>query len=176
MQRGAIISDCGTYRYSLQRQWDPTTPRALWVMLNPSTADALEDDATVRRCIGFSKRWKCGGLTIINLFAFRATNPAELKVAKDPVGPENDHYIRAAVRAYHAGVYQRVVVAWGTHGWYQGRGAIVTDRLRRLNVPTQCLGVTKNDQPKHPLRLPYATVCKPWGKPKPFPITADTGS
>lgn len=91
MIRSASLSGCGTFRYDLGRVWDPGNPRrVLWVMLNPSTADADVDDPAIRRCVAFSKREGAGGLTVTNLFAFRASNPAALVDASDPVGPEND--------------------------------------------------------------------------------------
>src|SRR5687768_14824465 len=81
VERDARFSDCGTYRYNLTRLWDARLIRVCWVMLNPSTADQHEDDATIRRCIGFSRSWGAGALTVVNLFAFRATQPRDLWAA-----------------------------------------------------------------------------------------------
>ncbi len=95
---GAIIIGC--YRYTLWRIWDEHKPRVLFVLLNPSTANAIQDDATLRRCIHFARSWSYGSLEIVNLFALRATNPIHLRQAADPIGPCNDLYIReAAARA-----------------------------------------------------------------------------
>src|SRR5262249_14212908 len=97
VRRAAVISDCGRYRYSLTRRWgDAAEPRALFVMLNPSTADAEQDDPTIRRCIGFAKAWGMGSLEVVNLYALRATDPAALLSAPDPIGPKNDTMITSA--------------------------------------------------------------------------------
>ncbi|MFD3920195.1 DUF1643 domain-containing protein [Streptomyces sp. NPDC058595] len=95
MIRTALISDCGRYRYRLTRTWGPG-PAAVMVMLNPSTADGTQDDPTVRRCVTFADAWGCGGLIVVNLYAWRATKRAELKLAPDPVGPDNDAHLRTA--------------------------------------------------------------------------------
>ena len=140
--RTATISDCGQYRYDLGRRWAPG-PRLLWVMLNPSTADAMEDDPTIRRCIGFSKRDGYGSLIVVNLYAYRATNPKALLTADDPEGPDNWWHIQRAVRSSDAVVY-----AWGAttmpsdrHLWHGG--ALIPSPL--------CLGHTKAGHPRHPL-------------------------
>src|SRR4051812_49823510 len=89
LEDNAVISACGAYRYVLTRQVGGGVRRATFIMLNPSTADASNDDPTIRRCIGFAQRWGCGQLAVLNLFAYRATDPADLKRASEPVGPEN---------------------------------------------------------------------------------------
>src|SRR3954454_15761859 len=89
LEQNAVISACGRYRYLLSRQVGPGLRTATFIMLNPSTADATNDDPTIRRCIGFARQWGCGRLAVLNLFAVRATDPAEMKRADDPVGPEN---------------------------------------------------------------------------------------
>ena len=89
MKKGATISECGLYRYSLTRVWDDVLPMCIFVMLNPSTADADIDDPTIRRCINFAKREGCGSLMVVNLFAYRATSPADMKAAVDPIGSGN---------------------------------------------------------------------------------------
>lgn len=146
----AVLSDCKTYRYSLVREWD-TGPRALWIMLNPSTADALTDDPTIRRCIGFSKSLGMGSLEVVNLFAFRATDPDDMAAAKargvDIVGPGNDATINeASKRAAH------VIAAWGADKLAPMRSVL----MRTLVKPHQllALGKTKSGAPKHPLYLP----------------------
>lgn len=140
---GAIISDCGLYRYRLWRRWDDG-PTCVFVMLNPSTADSEKDDPTIRRCIGFAKREGCGRLEVVNLFAFRATSPAAMKAAADPVGPDNDFRIREATN--HPSPL--VIAAWGAHGSFRRRAADVGERF---GADWMCLGFTAGGQPKHPL-------------------------
>src|SRR4029079_19593153 len=119
-KKDAVMSPCGRYRYRLTRVWDESRPAVCWVMLNPSTADAVKDDPTIRRGSSFSWSWGAGGLVVVNLFAFRATNPADLLDAPDPVGPENDAHVRDAAKG--AGL---VMAAWGVHGSGLGRNAAV---------------------------------------------------
>jgi hypothetical protein len=138
----ACFSDCGNYRYSLTREWDNSLPTACFCMLNPSTADQHADDPTIRRCISFAKTWGCGALEVVNLFAYRSTDPTGLRAIADPVGEENDRYIMQAAK--RASV---VVAAWGVHGAYKGRDVDVLPLLGDV----QCLGVTKEGFPKHPL-------------------------
>ena len=116
-------------------------------MLNPSTADESSDDPTIRRCIGFARAWAYGGLEVVNLFALRATDPRELRVAADPIGGLNDAYLLdAAARA------TAMVIAWGAHGVFRSRGAaaltLLSPRARLL-----ALGWTNSGEPRHPLYL-----------------------
>lgn len=150
MHRGAEISRCGMYRYQLWREWDADLPYMVFIMLNPSTADAVEDDPTIRRCIGFAQREGCGGIEVVNLFAFRATSPADMKACDDPIGPENDDWIlQSATHAENA----HVVGAWGAHGTFKGRDVAVRKLLVDNDVKLKHLGLTKQNQPKHPLYL-----------------------
>ena len=144
--RSAVLSDCGLYRYRLSRVWDAELPAAAFVMLNPSVADATQDDRTIRRCVGFARAWGCGGIDVVNLFAFRATKPAALKRVGFPVGPLNDDHIRLAAR--HAAL---VVAAWGANKVPVGRVAEVLAMLRASGKETHCLSVTKDGHPQHPL-------------------------
>ncbi|WP_269586335.1 DUF1643 domain-containing protein [Roseibium sp. Sym1] len=115
-------------------------------MLNPSTADSTQDDRTIRRCISFSLREGCAGLAVWNLFAFRATDPAAMKAADDPVGPANDTYLRQGL-ALASGP---IIAGWGVHGSFMNRGQVVLDMFGdRL----KCLGRTKDGHPRHPLYL-----------------------
>lgn len=143
--RDATISPCGTYRYDLIRRWGEGGC-VLWVMLNPSTADALVDDPTIRRCIGFTKAWGYNALTVVNLFALRATDPKALKGHRDPGGPKNVEHIDYWVRWADFGV-----AAWGAFdvGWKKRSGIEATFRL--AEKPLYCLGKTKNGSPRHPL-------------------------
>lgn len=149
---GAVI--VGPYRYTLWRTIGTRSPflPILFLMLNPSTADALTDDPTIRRCLAFAGAWGYQSLEVCNLFAFRATNPGLLLRAKDPVGPDNDSYIRAAVARAAT-----VVVAWGAQPSCIGRAAAVlplVDGARNVF----CLGVTKSGFPRHPLYVPRTAV------------------
>lgn len=144
---GAVISDCGLYRYRLWRRW-ADGPCCVFVMLNPSTADATKDDPTIRRCIGFAKREGCGSLEVVNLFAFRATSPDDMKRAVQPIGPDNDRHLLEATRTADG----PVIAAWGAHGGYEGRDRSVRLLLREVSL--LCLGKTKNGSPRHPLYAP----------------------
>lgn len=147
----AIISPCGQFRYFLKRQWGIANPPRVitWVMLNPSTADANQDDPTIRKCIGFSRLWGFEGLAVVNLYAYRATDPKELRKAFYPVGPENDTYLRLA----SAG--GKVVVAWGCHA-QKPRAKEVMEILKKSG-DVYCLGRTQMGFPKHPLFVKYDT-------------------
>ena len=149
MIKDAYISDDELYRYSLVRDWQENFPVMLFVMLNPSTADAVEDDPTIRRCIGFAERENCGAIEVVNLFAYRATDPKAMKAAEDPIGPENDQVIREALLEA-----EMVVCAWGAHGSFQGRSQKVLDLIRGEGHKPMALGVTKAGEPRHPLYLP----------------------
>lgn len=142
----AVLSDCGTYRYRLTRLWDPHARPACFVMLNPSTADAKRDDPTIRRCVGFARAWGCGGIVVVNLFALRATDPAALHAATDPIGPANEGYIRGAMVEGWP-----VVAAWGAHVPARGRANHTRVGADRAGIPLKCLGVTKEGFPRHPL-------------------------
>jgi hypothetical protein len=145
-RRSATFDPSRTYRYALERRWSEAAP-AVFVMLNPSTADAFAEDPTIRRCLAFARREGCGGLVVVNLFALRATDPYELYkiVHPDPVGPENDRIVREAA----AEAEGPVIAAWGVHGALNGRGAIVARLLEASDL--MCLGLTKDGHPRHPL-------------------------
>lgn len=151
---GAAFSECRKYRYSLWRRWGEST-MAAFIGLNPSTADETQDDPTIRRCIAFAKRWNCGGLVMLNLFAFRATDPNEMKRETDPVGPLNDKAIRVVTH-----LCSPVVCCWGAHGGHHNRSSVVLGIVGRLN--TKHLGLTKAGQPKHPLYLAADTELQGW--------------
>jgi hypothetical protein len=152
MQRDALISECGLYRYRLSRTWGDERP-ACFIMLNPSTADATQDDPTIRRCIGFARAWGCGGIVVVNLFALRATDPRELYKHESPIGPENDSHIRAAVIECDP-----VVCAWGVCGTFRRRDEEVAALIRSSGLPWgKCLGVTRDGHPRHPLYVAGGT-------------------
>lgn len=153
----ASLSPCGTYRYLLTRTWYMGGPmnHVAFVMLNPSSAAADVDDRTVRKCQEFARRWGHNGISVLNLFALRATDPDELRRHPDPVGEANDDVIETVVTG--AGT-DRVVVAWGQHGAYKNRGLIVLDKLRAWGVEPMRLGPpTKGGHPWHPLYRGYDT-------------------
>ncbi len=154
--RGATISECRKYRYRLWRLWDETLPTCCFVMLNPSTADHLQDDPTIRRCIGFAKRFGCGRLDVVNLFAFRATNPRELLEVADPIGEGNSDAIADATR-----FAEIIVAAWGVNGTMQAK--IITSTLRDCRQGrVKCLGKTKHGHPRHPLYLSKGAQLEPY--------------
>jgi hypothetical protein len=153
----AIISPCGRYRYRLTRQLKDCkeSGAVLFVMLNPSTATATENDSTIRRCITFANSWGYAEMWVGNLYALRATNPAELR--KDysaAVGPENDAWLRKLLREADA-----VVCAWGDNAQ--------SDRVARFvelagDRQLYCLDTNKSGQPKHPLYIKGGTERKRW--------------
>lgn len=155
--------DCGAtlsldplqrYRYRLWRRWRQG-PIALFIMLNPSTADAHQDDPTIRRCTGFASLWDMAGFEVVNLFAYRATNPQELLGVDDPVGPENDQTIvDCCAKA------TKVVVAWGSHPLAEKRGQDI--RILTTGIPLYCLGMTQNHSPRHPLYMAAVTKLVRW--------------
>jgi hypothetical protein len=148
----AKISRCKRYRYELTRTWDAGVGTCAFICLNPSTADAGTDDPTVRRCIGFAKSWGYAGLVMLNAYAYRATDPAVMKAARNPIGPRNDKIL--AEWRDRADV---VVAAWGTH--------CAPDRVEqiRLLIPDlHYLRLTKGGCPGHPLYLPRELRPRRW--------------
>ncbi len=149
---GAMFSDDRVYRYTLWRRWvgwrQPDAKLCVFIGLNPSTADEREDDPTIRRCINYAKAWGYDGLVMLNLFAFRATDPVVLKAAPDPVGPENDRVIYQVCQEA-----PRIVACWGDHGVYKSRDVMVPFLLRDTLRKLYCFGRTRSRQPRHPLYL-----------------------
>lgn len=144
----------GPYRYSLLRAWGEG-PRCVFVMLNPSTADAERDDPTIRRCLGFARRLGCGSLVVVNLYAWRATDPAELRRAPDPFGPHN---FAAVAQAASAAKY--VIAAWGVNA--QPEPAQYARRLLNEYGKVYALGFTKAGHPRHPLYVSAAAPLVEW--------------
>lgn len=151
----AVISMCEKYRYSLHREWDTSKPMVMFLMLNPSTADSSENDATVRRCLTFAKDWGFGSLCIGNLFAFRSTKPKGLFSTEDPIGIENKWYID-----YMANIAEKIVCAWGNAKTvdrifkkfpeYKPLKDIPSDKLYYINL-------CNDGTPMHPLFIPKET-------------------
>ena len=157
-ETSATFSPCRTWRYTLERVWWPEDKHwVAFIGLNPSTADETQDDPTVRRCIGFAKRWGYGRMIMLNLFAYRATLPGDMRATEDPVGPDNDTWlIGSAKRA------SLVVAAWGTHGIYQNRHQNILKIFREAHIPLHCLRTTKDGLPGHPLYLPGHLTAVPY--------------
>ncbi len=150
-KRIATFSLCRSYRYKLQIVWDETKPLAAFIGLNPSTADETQDDPTVRRCRGFAESWGCGGIRMLNLFAYRATLPAFMKLAEDPIGAEN------RLADFLEGCNGPHVACWGANGSHRGRAEFIS----RLPPELQCLGRNSDGSPKHPLYLKADTKLEP---------------
>ena len=146
--KSAVISKCHAYRYRLTRHWNASKYALPFVMLNPSTADASIDDPTIRRCMAFAMRENAGGIIVSNLYAFRATSPADMQDAIDPSGPLNESYLRQlAVEAVVTRV--PIVCAWGVHG-RDGAGW-ARDIFEHEGARLVCLGKTAGGHPRHPL-------------------------
>lgn len=158
MKKGAVFSPCKNFRYSLWRIWEEgdTTGRCVFIGLNPSTATETDDDPTIRRCINFAKDWGYTSLFMLNAYAFRATNPKDMKkgrrfadspvVTSNPIGVENDESIVEV--ASQAGI---VIAAWGGH-CAKSRAKQVFHLVTKVaGQPLRCLGVNDDGSPKHPL-------------------------
>lgn len=150
MTHESIFSLDRRYRYTLWRSWDISLPCCQFIGLNPSTADETKDDPTIRRCIEFSKRWGFGALCMTNIFAWRDTLPQNMKRSEEPVGLNNDHYLKEVAR-----IAGRTVAAWGNHGSHMNRGTRVKLMLTGENRSLLCFKLTKERQPEHPLYQPY---------------------
>lgn len=154
MKSGAHFSRCRQFRYALWREWNEDLPAVLMIGLNPSTADARKNDPTIRRCIGFASDWGFGAVWVLNLFAFRATYPGDLKAAGDPVGPRNDEWIRRVARKV-----ERMVAVWGNDGAFMDRST----RVRRmLGDRLEAIRLNAGGEPAHPLYLPKGLKPLKW--------------
>ena len=146
-KRDACLSEDDVYRYTLDRTWNDHQERVLFVMLNPSKADANIDDPTIMRCINFANSWGYGGIVVGNLFALRSPKPQDLFQHSEPVGPCNDYHLQRLAKECKA-----VVAAWGSSAKafppFQERQAFVKDLLRGR---MQCLATTQDGYPTHPM-------------------------
>ncbi len=165
LQNPAVFSPDRRYRYLLMRRVSLAETTCLFIMLNPSTADETQNDPTIRRCIGYARRWGYGVLAVANIFAWRATDPQELHDLRfrhastttiTAVGPENDLHIVGA--ASHA---DKIICAWGNHGLLYDRGQQVLDLTDFAKAKRYHLGLTKGGQPKHPLYIPNNVIPAP---------------
>lgn len=153
----AVYSDCEKYRYLLTRVWDEGGRKALFVMLNPSTATEIQNDPTVERCERRARTLGFGAFRVTNIFAWRDTDPRAMKRATDPIGPENDWAISDGAKWA-----DQVICAWGAHGEHLDRGLAVEKLLRATNQPLYHLGLTKAGHPKHPLYIGYSEQPRLW--------------
>ena len=159
---GADLSEDGVYRYRLWRHLHMAgnDKTLLFVMLNPSTADARLDDPTIRKCVGFAKNWRFGSVMVVNLFAWRATDPDQLKVkdadGEDVIGPENDKFTKLAVDDA-----DKIIVAWGTKGTLLKRNLWFANTFAHREL--WALKVSKEGHPNHPLYMPYSSELVRWG-------------
>ncbi len=155
LRAGAIIIDL--YRYLLWREWDPDGRRVLFIMLNPSTADGMMDDPTIRRCIGFAQALGFGSLSVTNLFGYRSTSPQALLSVADPIGTENDaHIVQASAQS------ATIIAAWGCHGRYLDRDRVVAELLNAQGYTLFCFGHNQDGSPKHPLYVRKDTQLQPF--------------
>jgi hypothetical protein len=155
----AVYSNCESYRYSLTQLWGPGQ-RLLCVMLNPSTATETQNDPTIERCERRARSAGFGALRVVNLFAFRATDPKRLSGTPDPVGPAND-----ATLAESVAWSDLILCGWGQHGHLLGRAALVEAWLRGGGWPLYHLGLNKDGSPKHPLYIAYQRQPALWSRP-----------
>ena len=142
VNKNATFSDCRKYRYALSRTWDGKKKTVLFIGLNPSTADEKIDDPTIRRCINYAQNWGYGSLLMVNLFAYRATIPTELKNVKNPIGNDNDLHITELLKKADL-----AVATWGNEGSLLNRDKDVKKIIPKL----MCLKINKSGQPAHPL-------------------------
>lgn len=158
VKKSALISDDGVFRYWLKRQWDDALKTLAWCCLNPSKADADIDDPSVRKMIAFSKLFGYGGLVLVNLFAFRSTDPAKVPAGDLGIGPDNDDWIWTYAREHP------IVLAWGSHKLAAAcRGWEVRKMLEDAGVrEVYCLGKTNTGHPRHPLYVSYETALEPF--------------
>jgi hypothetical protein len=168
--RTAVLSPDRAYRYALTQEWNIDAPAATFIMLNPSTADALNSDATMRRCIGFARRWGCGGVLLVNAFALRSRDPAALRGHPNPVGDHNDRVLASVVENSPTGP---VVTAWGADPTMasSGRGDHIVALLHSVGVEPRCLGRTKAGNPRHPLFVAGDTELLPYPDATAFPMS-----
>jgi len=156
-EAGARFSACRRWRTLLWRRWDPARPVANFLMLNPSTADEFQLDPSCTRARVYAARWGFGGLIVTNLFAWRATDPDEMKSAREPVGKGNDVAILEA--AHEA---KLVVCAWGNHGAHLGRSGRVAALLNDAGFRLHVLKMNAGGEPAHPLYLSGSLRPQSW--------------
>lgn len=157
-EAGAIYSHSKNYRYALWRFWGHGK-RMMYIGLNPSTATHLKLDPTITRCVTNARKWGYGGMFMLNLFAFRATDPREMRIQLEPNGAQNNRFLLE-----YASECDLIIAAWGNHGTHLNRAREVLALFKRRKIRLMCLGTNANGTPKHPLYLPGDTI------PSPFPV------
>lgn len=155
----AINGKSPMYRYMLGRVLGQGKVRVGFVMLNPSTADAHQDDPTIRKCLGFARRWEASEIFVANCYAFRATDPKALQHAADPVGPLNERALRSMAKKM-----DYIVCGWGRHA--RERGVQTAKLLANAGADLRCLAINHDGSPKHPLYVPYPKDGEDAGPPK----------
>lgn len=164
MEKSAVISDCGMYRYRLEREVSDAPKVAAFLMVNPSTADASTDDATIRKCAGFSRALGFGRFIVGNKFAFRATDVNALRTARDPIGHDNDWHLERIMR--DADVH---IVAWGSLSklpdTLRKRWQDIVRLADEVGCELHCIGTNTDKHPKHPLMTGYAEPMAKWTAP-----------
>ena len=163
LESGALMSDCGRYRYRLWRRWEGGEGIVSFIMLNPSTADGLEDDPTIKKCVGFARRWGFQGLEVANLYAWRATKPEEMRRADDPIGPDNNKALRKNLRRADL-----AVCAWGAKADIC-RAAWFCGLAHSMGVDLHALDTNADMSPRHPLFIAADS------KPDPFDHLSPAG-
>ena len=159
LENDAVISDCGKYRYLLRRVWDRAKPRALLIMLNPSTADARQDDATIRSCVRLLTSLGYGSMEVVNLMAWRATDPKDIPAKpSDAMGSNNPREIEAAVSRCDV-----AICAWGAHPYAKLFARGVLDVVSLYRPAAYCFGKTKDGAPRHPLYIKSGTPLETFG-------------
>jgi hypothetical protein len=194
-EAAAVFSPCSGYRWWLQRTWEPEQPTLVFVGLNPSCADGQRDDPTLRRLVAYGRRWGFGRLEVINLFAAVATSPVAMKRMADPVGTDNEAWIRRCLErlgpwrseavpalesagADPVGPHGSLLwLGWGNGGAWRGRDRALLALVAEFAVQPFALGCTASGQPRHPLYCPAAMTPGPfassWGEfPEPSPSHA----
>jgi len=144
LKTDAILSEDRKYRYLLSRIWDESKSTVMIIGLNPSTADETENDPTIERCISFAKSWGYGGVYMLNLFGFRATQSKDMFNAEEPIGIDNDEYIKK-----YSKICDKVVCAWGNDGNYKNRSQEILAIIKN----SYYLKLNKTGEPAHPLYL-----------------------
>lgn len=160
MESDALLSDDRMFRYWLLRRWNPALPLMAIIGCNPSKADEIENDHTIRKLIGFGERLKFGGFLMLNVGAFRATDPKEWKAARDPFGPGNTiEHLQDCIQRFSPG---KTIAAWGKPCTASQRGAHRAEEIKRRIIGLQCWGRNGDGSPRHPLMLPYTTELEPF--------------
>lgn len=158
MQKEVVFSECLTYRYMVKRTWDAQLPTAMFIGLNPSETDGTDDNPTITRCLNFARHWGYGSVYLANLFAYRATQPQDMKTAQHPVGADNNAWLRQL--ATESAI---IIAAWGNDGTHLQRSA----EVRQLLPTLHCLKINQSGEPAHPLYQKATATPIPYPAPAP---------